>query len=278
MTTDLPKSLTATFTVAAALLLAALFTSGCGGDSEDSAGPGPEEPAPLLTVEEALSGEEGTFVRVRGTLFVDEAGVRLCSAVLESYPPQCGGATLELEELDLDRIVALERPQALEPGGSPGELPRWTNYELVVGGTLKEETLRVTEQPPVAESRSEGLVLRFAYSPVPLQPGPVSWALDVQNTGGEARELTFASGQRIEISLTPSAGGDPVYRWSEGKMFTQAIETVTIEAGQTWTVTRSDTLPSLEPGSYTVEAALAADVDLPPARLEAQTLNDGGSR
>ena len=39
---------------------------------------------------------------VTGAVFVDPDGtVRLCDAVLESFPPQCGGATLVVDGLDL---------------------------------------------------------------------------------------------------------------------------------------------------------------------------------
>ena len=56
-----------------------------------------------ITVAEALGhGPTDDIVAVSGALFVEPDGtVRLCDAVLESFPPQCGGATLLVDGLDL---------------------------------------------------------------------------------------------------------------------------------------------------------------------------------
>jgi hypothetical protein len=56
-----------------------------------------------ITVAEALGhGPTDDIVSVTGAVFADPDGtVRLCDAVLESFPPQCGGAALLVEGLDL---------------------------------------------------------------------------------------------------------------------------------------------------------------------------------
>ena len=56
-----------------------------------------------ITVAEALGhGPTDDIVAVTGALFIDADGtVRLCDALLESFPPQCGGATLVVDGLDL---------------------------------------------------------------------------------------------------------------------------------------------------------------------------------
>ena len=59
-----------------------------------------------LTVAEALThGPTDDLVTVTGALFVDADGtVRLCDAIAESFPPQCGGDRIVVEGLDLDDI------------------------------------------------------------------------------------------------------------------------------------------------------------------------------
>jgi hypothetical protein len=61
---------------------------------------------PGLTVEEALGhGPTDDIVVVTGALFVQPDGtVRLCDAIAESFPPQCGGASMRVEALDLDAM------------------------------------------------------------------------------------------------------------------------------------------------------------------------------
>ena len=61
---------------------------------------------PGLTVAEALThGPTDDLVTVTGALFVDADGtVRLCDAIAESFPPQCGGDRIMVEGLDLDDI------------------------------------------------------------------------------------------------------------------------------------------------------------------------------
>jgi hypothetical protein len=62
--------------------------------------------APGLTVAEAFThGPTDDLVTVTGALFVDADGtVRLCDAIAESFPPQCGGDRIVVQGLDLDNI------------------------------------------------------------------------------------------------------------------------------------------------------------------------------
>jgi hypothetical protein len=69
---------------------------------------GPVE-GPGLSVAEAL-GHQPTddIVTVSGALFVSVDGtVLLCDAIAESFPPQCGGASLLITGLDLTGIDGL---------------------------------------------------------------------------------------------------------------------------------------------------------------------------
>jgi hypothetical protein len=81
------------------LLLLAL--SACGGDETSETAERGSPPAsamgPGLSVAEAIgSGLEGPLL-VRGVLVERDGKLRLCSAILESHPPQCGEPSLAIE-------------------------------------------------------------------------------------------------------------------------------------------------------------------------------------
>jgi len=63
-----------------------------------------------LSVEQALTHRAtDDLVSVAGALFVDPDGTaRLCDAIAESFPPQCGGARIVVQGLDLDAIANLQ--------------------------------------------------------------------------------------------------------------------------------------------------------------------------
>jgi hypothetical protein len=117
---------------AAPAVLIALALAGCGGgDDEPSA-------AGVLSVEQALEVESDEPVAVRGSLVVDAAGeMRLCSALAESYPPQCGGASLAVEGLPAHELPPLERAQGVA----------WSDEPVLLHGFVVEEALRVLGQP-----------------------------------------------------------------------------------------------------------------------------------
>jgi hypothetical protein len=79
-----------------------LFGAGCGGSVD-------EPPAGPLSVDEALTSTSGSTVTVFGALFASPGQpLRLCSAIAESYPPQCGGASLAVQGLDLGTVPHLQ--------------------------------------------------------------------------------------------------------------------------------------------------------------------------
>ena len=109
----------------AALLLVLALGAGCAADADasdpaSSAPPAAGEPRlviaegpisePGMSVAEAL-GHQATddLVTVTGALFVDGDGtVRLCDAIAESFPPQCGGERIVVEGLDLAAVAGLQ--------------------------------------------------------------------------------------------------------------------------------------------------------------------------
>ena len=69
-----------------------------------------EPGGPGMSVAEALEHQPtDDIVTVTGALFVDPEGtVRLCDAIAESFPPQCGGARIVVEGLDLAAVSDLQ--------------------------------------------------------------------------------------------------------------------------------------------------------------------------
>jgi hypothetical protein len=67
----------------------------------------------VITVDQLVARSSDTSVTVRGLLVVSNGSIRLCAAVLESYPPQCGEPSVELVGLDLASIDGLTTANAV---------------------------------------------------------------------------------------------------------------------------------------------------------------------
>ena len=84
------------------LVLAATFLlAGCGADESSepaqSASPPASAMGPGLSVAEAMASHLDGPLLVRGVLVERNGELRLCSAILESQPPQCGEPSLAIE-------------------------------------------------------------------------------------------------------------------------------------------------------------------------------------
>ena len=80
-----------------ALLLSACATTDGGTPTTDGGG---QRMVPV-SIEEVLTFENETPVFVKGTLFADAAGFRLCEAIGESFPVQCLGNQITITDIDL---------------------------------------------------------------------------------------------------------------------------------------------------------------------------------
>ena len=87
--------------------------------------------------------------------------------------------------------------------------------------------------------------------------GDVEFSFEVTNNGPDPVELTFRSGKRADVAVTDTETGEEVWRWSQNRMFTQAISTVELESGDTFD--RMFTWSDPPAGEYKAEAALAAN-------------------
>lgn len=92
--------------VTAAAVTLAVTLSACEG-AEQRAGVTAGAPAPGggLSVAEAIDTDAEPPLLVQGLLRRGEQGIlRLCEVALESYPPQCGGASLVVEGVALEDV------------------------------------------------------------------------------------------------------------------------------------------------------------------------------
>ena len=113
------------------LLLLALLTlaiAACGSGTESGA-PGNS----AITVKQALTAKPGESVLVRGALIVSGGTTRLCYAILESYPPQCGVPSLVVRDLDLNTVGVLTSANSVT----------WSDREVRLRGTVTDGTLTV---------------------------------------------------------------------------------------------------------------------------------------
>jgi hypothetical protein len=191
-------------------------------------------------------------VEAAGALFIETDGTKLCSAVAESYPPQCGGDVVFLLDLQPNSVVALTSPT--DPTFAP---VTWTEYTLRVSGVETDAGLTSVELvDPVYTSTGDGLLLRVTDTGVKLDE-PVVFPMDLTNITDAASDLTFFSGQRSEVVFENGTG--EAYRWSTDMMFTQSVDTVILEAGATVPYILTGEPVDLQPGNYTARAWVTAD-------------------
>jgi hypothetical protein len=79
-----------------------------------------------LTVSEALVTDASGILAVQGFYVDDSNGPRLCEALAESFPPQCGGANVELGDLSGIDIGELQ---------SSGDVT-WSDGVVVIVGEI----------------------------------------------------------------------------------------------------------------------------------------------
>jgi type IV pilus biogenesis protein CpaD/CtpE len=114
----------------ALLALVVLALAACGDGGQDSGGP--------MSIEDALRADGQTVIVEGGIVAMDGGPVRLCYALMESYPPQCGEPALELRGLDLDALEL--ETSAGDPSVSPA---RWSDGPVRIRGTVENGVLMV---------------------------------------------------------------------------------------------------------------------------------------
>jgi hypothetical protein len=89
-----------------------------------------------------------------------------------------------------------------------------------------------------------GVTVTFTVTPAQTEVGrAVRFVLRLTNNAGRAEKLTFNSGQQFDFWVTDA--DKEIWRWSEERLFTQAIDERTLDAqgsltlAESWTTTKA---------------------------------------
>ena len=120
-------------------LVVAVLILACGGNDDQpttggAAGGASSATGPGISVQEALNSDLEGPLLINGFIVATGDGVRLCSALAESYPPQCAGESLAVEGLDLTRFDDLQEAEGVT----------WSNQVQVLG-EVDDDTLVVSQ-------------------------------------------------------------------------------------------------------------------------------------
>ena len=109
------------------------ISAACGGSNgiRPSGGDEDEGQPRALTVAEALKADERQM-RVKGAVLAREEDVRLCDALAQSFPPQCGAPSLRLVGFDMTSAEGMQEAGTV----------RWAENISVVG-TRSGDTLTI---------------------------------------------------------------------------------------------------------------------------------------
>ena len=92
-----------------------------------------------LTVPEAIATDATGTLAVQGFLFGDDSGWRLCELLAESFPAQCGGASLPLGNFERSNIADLPDEELIGLQESQGVT--WSDQYVLILGEIVDGTL-----------------------------------------------------------------------------------------------------------------------------------------
>lgn len=130
----------------AAFLVVLLPACGDGDDGLAGAGTTATTGTMAISIDQALASDSKEPLLVSGNLVVTFNDVRLCSALAESFPPQCGGASVHVDGLDLAEV------DGLITEGDVG----WTDRPIELRGVVEKHLLEgKTDILTVSENAAE---------------------------------------------------------------------------------------------------------------------------
>jgi hypothetical protein len=115
----------------------------------------------------------------------------------------------------------------------------------IAGGVRVPDAVEKT-----VKSRSTSLATKFD---VALEGDDVRFELSVVNKTTKSVEVNFTSGQSYDFIVVDSTGRE-VWRWAEGRIFTQSVQNKLLGKGETLTV--SEKWSPAKPGKFTAIAVL----------------------
>lgn len=143
-------------------------------------------------------------------------------------------------------------------GGNQGNLDDQTGHQTNPndhgGGQVIDQPEELTEEELLA--MIDQLNYRTAVQPDIEQ---TIFTMELINTGDDTVELGFSSGQQFEIVVTNAETGEEVYRYSEGRAFTEAFVYKPVEPGQSLTWKEVwEYGNDIQPGTYNAEVTILA--------------------
>jgi hypothetical protein len=118
-----------------------------------------------------------------------------------------------------------------------------------------------------SQEESNAIVTKLEVS---KQNDAIVFHLRVENHHNERVKLVFSSGKTYEM-IVKNEQGTTVYDSSQGKMYTQAFQEKTIEAGEEISWEDTWRKPKLSPGTYEVQAKVVP-IETEPASVKAMQL------
>jgi hypothetical protein len=109
--------------------------------------------------------------------------------------------------------------------------------------------------PPARKKQTKANVTKVTGNfAVRVEQNTLHFALDLTNVGSKHVELAFPDGQAYDFSVIDTAGRE-VYRWGEGRMFTQSVQNKLLDSGDTMHIVER-AKPELPSGDYVAVATL----------------------
>lgn len=128
----------------AAVVAVALVGAAAGCGDGDGAGDG-DAGGGVRSIDEALDHEGDDAITVEGIVLADAAGTYLCSALAESFPPQCGAPALSVVNLDLGTLDGVQEK---------GDV-RWREQPVRLTGRMVAGVLTLDGPPATVDGSTD---------------------------------------------------------------------------------------------------------------------------
>ena len=99
-----------------------LVVAACGGSDE------------ITSISDAANADDGTDAELTGFIISVGGETRICAEILESFPPQCGGANVLVVGLDLASLDTQTEGNVT-----------WTDDDVTLTGTIEDGALEVED-------------------------------------------------------------------------------------------------------------------------------------
>lgn len=131
--------------------------------------------------------------------------------------------------------------------------PRKDGATVAKAPTKTQSTVRRASARKVSDDKSAVAGLLYVHA----GDSAIRLAFHVVNTTSRRLEVRFPSGQTYDFVIVDSIGRE-VWRWADGRMFTQSLRNKVLDGGESLDVEETWHAASLPPGRYTAMAVLTS--------------------